>query len=295
MQFSRSSAVSHLVNLALCVISLAVLIPFMLIVSISFSDERTMLLNGYQLWPEKFSLLAYELVFKVPADLLQAYFITISRTIIGTIAGLLLTALLGYILSRRDFKYQRPLTFYVFFTMLFNGGLVPSYVLISHYLHLKNTFWVLIVPGLLSPFLVMIMKGFLSKIPFELIESAKIDGSSELRIFARIILPLSKPALATIALIIAFYHWNDWWLGLLYIDSKNLVPLQLLLHRMMSTVEYLRSNAELINNIAVDISQLPNLSARMAMVVLAAGPMMFVFPFFQRHFVRGLTVGSLKE
>jgi putative aldouronate transport system permease protein len=202
--------------------------------------------------------------------------------------------MLGYVISRRDFRYRTPATFFIFFTMLFNGGLVPSYILITQYLYLQDTLWALILPALISPFYIMIMKGFLTKMPFEIIESAKMDGARELRIFFAIVLPLSTPALATLGLFISFGFWNSWFPSLLYIDNEKLVPIQLLLVRMLQSLEFLTSNSDFVNQLGVDTSELPTLSARMAMAILAGGPMVFIFPFFQRYFVKGLTVGSLK-
>jgi putative aldouronate transport system permease protein len=176
--------------------------------------------------------------------------------------------------------------------MLFQGGLVPFYILVTQYLHLKNTIWALILPMLINPFYVLIMKGFLAKIPGEIIESVKIDGANELRIFFKIILPLSVPALATIGLITSFGYWNDFFNGLLFIDDQKLVPLQLLLYRSINTIEFIKSSPLFVQmNVNV---QVPSVSARMALVVLAAGPMMLIFPFFQRYFVSGLTVGAIK-
>ncbi|MGQ9631006.1 MAG: carbohydrate ABC transporter permease [bacterium] len=177
--------------------------------------------------------------------------------------------------------------------MLFNGGLVPWYILIVRYLHLKDTLWVLIVPYLVVPWFVLLLRTFFQQIPISLIESAKIDGASEFRIFFSIIVPLSKPALATIGLFICLRYWNDWWLSLLYIEKENLVPLQYMLYRMMANIQFLTSQLT-TTAVDIDVGKLPNESARMAMCVLAAGPMLFVFPFFQKYFVKGLTAGALK-
>ncbi|MCR8630324.1 carbohydrate ABC transporter permease [Paenibacillus radicis (ex Xue et al. 2023)] len=270
------------------------LLPLILIISVSFTNELTLSTEGYRFIPSQFSLAAYKTLFEAPGILLNAYGVTILVTVLGTACGLLLTSMLAYTISRPDYRYRRITTLFVFFTMLFNGGLVPFYILITQYLHLKDTLGALILPYLISPFLVMVMKGFLEKIPLEIIESAKMDGASEFRIFFTLILPLSTPALATVGLFISFTYWNDWWLGLLFIDAEKLVPLQLLLYRVMNSIEFLRSNTEFMSTMTIDMSQFPNLSARMAMAILGAGPMLFIFPFFQKYFVRGLTVGSLK-
>lgn len=288
------SWVSLFIHLLFILVTLSMVIPFILVISISFTDDQAILEHGYELIPPVFSTKAYEYIFKAPMILIRAYGVTIFTTVVGTLLSLLITAMLGYVVSRRDFRYRNPATFYIFFTMLFNGGMVPSYILITQYLKMGNTIWVLIIPSLVSPFYIMIMKGFLSKMPFEIIESAKVDGAGELRIFFRIVLPLSTPALATLGLFISFGFWNSWFNALLYIDNEKLVPIQLLLVRMMQNIEYLTSNSEFISQFGVDVSNIPTLSARMAMAVLAGMPMVFVFPFFQRYFVQGLTVGSLK-
>jgi len=282
------------INLFFILVSAAMVIPFLLVVAISVTDEQTLIQNGYSFFPEHFSLDAYKYIFQSPAILLKAYGITFLITVVGTVGSLLITAMTAYTISRRDYRYNRITTFYVFFTMLFSGGLIPFYILITQYLHLKDTIWALILPGLLSPFNIMIMKGFLSKIPHEIIESAKIDGARELRIFFTIVLPLSTPALATLGLFISFAYWNEWFNSLLFIDNQNLVPLQLLLIRILNSIEFLTSNPEFTDGQQISLTQFPSNAARMAMAVLAGGPMLFIFPFFQRYFVKGLTVGSLK-
>jgi len=275
-------------------VSVAMVLPFLLVVAISVTDEQTLIRNGYSFIPERFSLEAYKYIFQSPVILLKAYGITMLITVVGTLCSLLITSMTAYAIARRDYRYNRITTFYVFFTMLFSGGLVPFYILITQYLHLKDTIWALILPGLLSPFNIMIMKGFLSKLPHEIIESAKMDGARELRIFFTMVLPLSTPALATLGLFISFAYWNEWFNALLFIDNQNLVPLQLLLIRILNTIEFLTSNSEFTQGQQISLTQFPSNAARMAMAVLAGGPMLFIFPFFQRYFVRGLTVGSLK-
>ncbi|MFD2332605.1 carbohydrate ABC transporter permease [Cohnella sp. GCM10020058] len=291
---NRTSAANIVIHLVFVAIFLAMLLPFLLVIAISVTQEQSLIRDGYKLIPAAFSLDAYAYIFRSPLLLVRAYGVTIETTILGTIGSLFLTSLTAYVVSRKDYRYVRGTTFYVFFTMLFNGGLVPSYILMTQYLHLKDTIWALILPGMLTPFYILIMKGFIGEIPRELIESAKVDGAREWRIFFGIVLPLSKPALATLGLFIAFNYWNSWFPALLYINNERLVPIQLLLTRMMNTINFLSTNSQFMSGISIDTSKFPNLSARMAMTVLAAGPMMFVFPFFQKYFVRGLTVGSLK-
>ncbi|MBW4838329.1 carbohydrate ABC transporter permease [Paenibacillus timonensis] len=281
-------------HLLFTVLSLIVILPFLLVVAVSLTDEKAITQNGYQFFPKSISLDAYRYMLDAPDILLRAYGVTITVTVIGALAGLLLTAMTAYVISRPDYRYNRITTFYVFFTMLFSGGLVPSYILMTQYLHLKDSLLALILPVLLSPFNIMVMKGFMSKIPIEIIESAKIDGAREFRIFFRIILPLSTPALATLGLLISFTYWNEWFNGMLYIDDPNKVPLQLLLVRTLKSIDFLTSNSEFTQQLGIDLASFPNNSARMAIAVLAGGPMLVIFPFFQRFFVKGLTVGSLK-
>ncbi|MBX4148910.1 carbohydrate ABC transporter permease [Paenibacillus lautus] len=283
-----------LIHLLFILLSLAIVLPFLLVVAVSLTDEASLTDKGYQFVPESFSLEAYRYLLDAPDILLRAYGVTITVTVIGALAGLLLTAMTAYVISRPDYRYNRVTTFYVFFTMLFSGGLVPSYILITQYLHLKDSLLALILPVLLSPFNIMVMKGFMSKIPLEIVESAKIDGARELRIFFRIILPLSMPALATLGLLISFTYWNEWFNAMLYIDDPDKVPLQLLLVRTLGSIEFITSNSEFSQQLGIDLSSFPNNSARMAIAVLAGGPMLIIFPFFQRFFVKGLTVGSLK-
>ena len=282
-----------IISIILTSFALTCIIPIIAVLSISLSDEMDILRHGYRLIPKKISLTAYEYIFRVPKQILRGYFISLSVTGAGTALSLLIIALIAYPLSRRDFKYRNPLAFYIFFTMLFNGGLVPWYILIVRYLHLKDTWWVLVLPYLVLPWFVLLLKTFFQQIPIGIIESAKLDGASELRTFFTIIVPLSKPALAAIGLFILLRYWNDWWLPLLYIESENLVPLQYMLHRMMANIQFLTQQLR-TTQMTIDISKLPNESARMAMCILAAGPMLFIFPFFQKYFVKGLTVGAIK-
>ncbi|WP_168121596.1 carbohydrate ABC transporter permease [Paenibacillus sp. HB172176] len=282
------------IHFVFVVISILMVLPFALVIVISLTSEGSIMKNGYQFIPETFSLDAYRYILQSPDMILRAYGITTLITVTGTLLGLLITAMTAYVISRRDYRYNRITTFYVFFTMLFSGGLVPIYILMTQYLHLKDTLLALILPVLLSPFNIMVMKGFMSKIPLEIIESAKIDGAREFRIFFTIIIPLSTPALATMGLLISFAYWNEWFNAMLYIDNQNLVPLQLLLVRILNSMEFLTSNSEFASQMGINLSEFPSNSARMAIAVLAGGPMLVIFPFFQRFFVKGLTVGSLK-
>lgn len=273
--------------------SLTCLIPMIVTVSVSLSDEMDLIKNGYSFIPRIFSTEAYAFIFKAPKALLSAYSVTIQITVIGTLLGTLLMAMIAYPLSRSDFKWRRIITFFIFFTMLFNGGLVPTYILITRYLHLRNTLFVMILPIIITAWNIFLLVTFMKSIPVSMVESAKIDGAPEIVIFSRIILPLSKAALATISLLLALRLWNEWYTALLYITDQSLVPLQFWMQRVMRNMQFLLSNQDLMGG-NVDMSELPTESVRMAMAVLAAGPMILVFPFFQKYFATGLKVGAVK-
>lgn len=282
-----------LIHLVMIMFSIFCIIPFVAVLSISFSDEAAIGEHGYSLLPQGFSTQAYEYILKTPETILRAYGVTILVCIIGTLLSLLVMSLCAYPLSRKDFKYRNSVSFYIFFTMLFNGGLVPTYIWVSKYLNLGDTFWVLFLPIIVSPWYLLLLRTFFQTIPHEIIESAVIDGASEMTIYSKLIMPLSKPALATVGLFTVLGFWNDWFRGLLYIENPDLVTLQYMLYRMMANIQELQ-NAMMAGMVDVNIADLPNESARMAMCVLAAGPMIFIFPFFQKYFVKGLTVGSVK-
>ncbi|MNI28449.1 L-arabinose transport system permease protein AraQ [compost metagenome] len=268
--------------------------PFLIIVGTSFQNETEILKSGYSILPKQFDLSAYRVILHNPAVLLNAYMVTIYTTLIGTVAGLWITTSFAFTISRKDYAYRKQLSFYVFFTMLFQGGLVPSYILMVSWLDLKNNILALILPFLITGWHVLLMRGFLQSLPDALFESAKIDGASEFTIFTRIVLPLSKPALATLGLFLVLQYWNDWWMTLLYIDHENKMKLQYLLIRVLRNMEFLNSAEAIQYGLVKPGQQVPSLGARMAMCILAAGPMLVIFPFFQRYFVQGLTVGSVK-
>ena len=277
-----------LAGLACCII-----IPFLLILSVSFSNEEDIILNGYKLIPENFDLSGYKYVLQNPAEILQAYKITIIFSVTGTIATVFFTALIAYPISRKDMAGRSIINTMLLITMLFSGGLVPTYILNTRYLHLNNTIWIYIIPTLLSAWNIFMMRTFFSQLPDGIVEAAMIDGASQLRIFFTIILPLSKPVLATIAVMKFVGEWNSWYASLLYIDDYSLVSLQYFLQRMMKNIALIKE----MQKEGIDMSAtmtIPAETARMAMAILVAGPVLFVFPFFQKYFVKGLTVGGVK-
>lgn len=282
----------HLCFVFLC---LFCIIPILSVISISVSNETNIANNGYKLIPEAFSFEAYRYIFGNPGSILNAYKISILITVMGGILGLLIMAMFAYSVSRQDFKHRNKFSFFIFFTMIFNGGLVPTYIVVARILHLSDTIWALIVPYLVSAWFIIIMRTYFQSIPMALIESAKIDGAREFRTFFTIVLPLSKPALATIGLFIVLNYWNDWFLALMYLSpsAENLIPLQFMLYRIMNNIQFLTQQMS-SSAVSIDLSKLPSESARMAMCIIAAGPMLFVFPFFQKYLVKGLTVGAVK-
>lgn len=284
------SLVLHLILIALC---LSCLLPLIMVFSISLSSETALTQYGYTLFPKVIDLSAYNQIFKNPHQLIQGYKITIIYSITATILAVFVQSLMAYSLSRNNYKYRKFFTFYLLFTMLFNGGLVPTYILNSQYLHLNNTIWIYIFTGMVSAWNVIVIRTFIKSLPDSLIEAAKIDGASEIKVFFSIVFPLLKPALATIGFLTLLGKWNDWYTSLIYIRDPELYSLQYLLQKILREIEFInkmmQESSSQIKNFTV-----PTESVRFAMAVLAAGPMIFIFPFFQKYFTKGLTVGSVK-
>lgn len=292
LKSNRSRAFNAMKIIVLTMLSVLTILPLVYLISVSFSTDRAIVEHGYTLIPKEFTLEGYKYILRVPKPIITGYTVTIIVTLLGTGLGLALSSSLAYVMARRDYRYSKITSFIVFFTMLFNGGLVPSYMLMTKFLHVQNTIWGLVIPYSISPWFTMIMKGFMQTLPFETVESAKIDGAKEFRTFISIILPICKPAIATVGLFYAFAYWNDWWLAMLYISKESLIPLQFLLYRTLSNLSYILNNISSL--LSVNMSNIPSESVRMGMAVLAAGPMLIIFPFFQKYFVKGLTVGSVK-
>ena len=282
-------------HILLALLALICVGAFLLVLGSSFQTEKEIQQYGYSILPRNFSIEAYMAVFNNPKTIVNAYIVTIVTTVIGTCIGVIISAGAGYVISRPNYRYRKILSFYIFFTMLFNGGLVPSYILITQWLHLKNTIWAQILPLTINAWYILLMKGFFRGLPDSITEAARIDGASELRVFTTIVLPISKPVLATIALFYALGYWNDWYQSLLYIDDPSLYKLQYLLMQILRKVQFMNSEmGQMTANVSSGVAQMPTLNLRMAMCVLAVGPMLVVFPFFQKYFVRGITVGAIK-
>ena len=277
----------------LAILCALVLYPLWMLISVSLSSEADIAKYGYLLIPKKIDLAAYKYVFSNPTAIIDAYKVTFVFSVASMALSVLLQSMIAYPLSKKTFKAKRGLSFYLYFTMLFGGGMVPMYILLTRYLHLDDTIWIYILPGLVSPWNVFMMRTFFSQIPYEISESVLVDGGNEYIIYARFILPLSKPVLATIALLTFLAKWNSWSESMLYINNPKLYSLQFLLQEIMQKVELLQ-NQNVGMNVQLNVSDIPSETARMAMAMVVAGPALIVFPFFQKYFVKGLTVGSVK-
>ncbi|MFP5106248.1 carbohydrate ABC transporter permease [Neobacillus sp. C211] len=284
--------VSHIF---LIVLAAGSIIPFIILLSSSLTGEKVILKDGYSFFPREFSFAAYEYLLNNSSSILRAYGITIFVTVFGTVVSLALTAFLAYALSRRDLPYRNVFAFFVFFTLLFNGGLVPTYLVYTQIFDLKNTIWALIVPGLLmNGFNVLLMRTFfITSIPEPVIESARMDGAGEFRTFFSIVLPLSLPILATIGLLQTIHYWNDWFNGLIYITDPQLFSIQNILNRMLADIQFL-ATSDLGSNASQAASEIPSTGVRMAIAVVGVLPILIAYPFFQKYLVKGIALGSVK-
>lgn len=270
------------------IVSLLCLLPFVLVISGSFSSQSSIVKYGFSLFPREFSLDAYKLVFTVPERILLAY---ILYTVIGTTVGLLLTAMTGYVLNRKDFAWRNIFAFFFYFTTLFSGGLVPSYLLMTA-LHMKNNPLAVVLPGLFSVFNILIMRNFMNSIPDAISESAKVDGANDFVIFAKLILPLLKPALATVGLFLALSYWYSWYGCMLYINDYRLYTLQYYLYNTLNKADEIRRLIAL--GVDTGTESPPSETMKFALTCVATGPIVLLYPFVQKYFVKGITIGAVK-
>lgn len=270
-------------------------VPFLLIVIASITDETSLVRNGYSFFPEHLSLDAYRYIRSSAYVFVRAYGVSFLVTLLGTALGLLITSMLAYPMSRSDFKYHNVLAFVVFFTMLFSGGIVPSYIMWTQYFHIKNTLLALILPNLLANgFNVLLVRNyFKNNVPLEIIEAAQIDGASELRTFFRIMLPLSMPVMATVGMFMGLAYWNDWINALYFVSKPQLYGIQNLLMQLMTNIQFLNSG-QAGSTLGTAAVQLPSTAVRMAMAVLGIVPVLFVLPFMQKYLTRGVIIGAVK-
>ena len=284
----------RIIDVIFILLCIFVLFTFLLVLGSSFTSQDSINKFGYNIIPKQFSLEAYKSVFADKARVISAYKITFIVTLLSTILGLFFTSMLGYVTSRKDYPYRNIVAFYCFFAMLFNGGLVPTYILIANWLHLKNTIWAMVFPAGVNIWNMLLMKGFFSSLPTSLIEAAKIDGLGEFKIFLQIIIPLSKPAFATVGLFFILGSWNQWFSSMLYTDKQELVTLQYMLMKVMKNAEFMGSDLAMQTGALQAGQTVPADNLKMAMCIVAAGPILVVFPFFQKYFTRGITVGAVK-
>ncbi len=286
----ESKTMKRVAYIVMIILSIICVVPFLLMIAASVTSESALLESGYSFWPKEFSMAAYQYLFADGVTIFRAYGITIIVTVIGTVVSLVLMTLLAYAISKRNLPGRNIIAFVVFFAMLFNGGLVPTYIMWNNIFHIKNTLFALIVPNYLvfGFFVIMMRTYFMSNIPEEVLESARIDGAGELKILIKIVTPMAVPIIATVGMMQAITYWNEWQNGLYYVNDSKLYTIQLILNKMIN-------NADAIKTIATNVSiDLPSVSIKMAVAVLGAVPIMCVFPFFQKYYVKGITIGAVK-
>lgn len=291
---SKKIELFDIVNYAvLILLSVICLYPFMMVVAGSLSSQSSILNNGYRLIPDEWTLGSYEALLMSGKSIPRAYAVTIFVTTVGTALSLMINTMMGFVLSRRGLVGRKALNLYVLITMLFTGGMVPWYIVCVNYLDLKNTIWAMIFPMLANAWYIFLIRNFMFSVPEEMYESAVIDGGNDYQIFFQIYLPLAKPVLATVGLFVALRYWNDWWLALMLVDKAELQPLQLMLHTIISNIQFLRTM-----NASPEMQRIwasvPTEGLRMAMVVVSIGPIVLLYPFVQRYFVKGIMVGAVK-
>lgn len=274
------------------IFAICAVFPFLLVLSGSFSSNQSIAQNGYSLFPREFSLQAYIIAFKQPQKIFNAYKISILVTLCGTILSVAMCAMTGYVLSRKDYKYRNKISFFFFFTTIFSGGLVPWYILCVKYLNFKTyPLIALVVPGLFSYFYTIIMRSFMSSIPASISESAKIDGANDFSIFVKLILPLSKPVLATVGLFSALNYWNDWFNAMLFVNREEFYPLQYFLYGMLNNVKAL---SQISSSVNIPMSDMPTETFKLAMTIVTISPIVLLYPFLQKYFIKGMTLGAVK-
>lgn len=283
-----------IINFVMILVTLCMILPLVLLFMSSISSEAALLRDGYSFWPKEFSLEAYEYIFSNGNTIFRAYGMTVLVTVIGTAANLLLSSMMGYALSIRKLPFRNLISFYVFFTMLFNGGLVPTYLMWTSTFHIKDTIWALIVPNLMMSAMnvILIRTYFMTSIPEALYEAAQIDGANYMNIFWKIVLPMGKPILVTVGLFSGLGYWNDWTNGLYYITDAKLYTVQNLLNKMIQDVQALQANAAASSDSAM--IQVPTISVRMAIAFVALFPVLIVYPFLQKYFAEGVALGAVK-
>lgn len=282
-----------LVVLFVCAFALICLYPFLLVISGSFTTNAAAIANGFTLIPGEFTTASYQTLFKDPSGIINGYKVTLIVTVSGTVVSLLVNSMMAYVLSRANLPGRNAINIYVLITMLFSGGMVPWYIVCTRYLHLQNNILALILPMLVNAWNIFLIRNFFSSISPAMHESALLDGAGEFTIFSRIYIPLAKPVLATVLLFTALGYWNDWWHGLMLIERQELQPLQMLLRSVVSNIQFLQT-ADPSPEIQALMATIPSDGLKMALVIITTGPIILLYPFIQRFFVKGIMVGSVK-
>lgn len=290
----RSKALSNLpIAIILLIFAMLCVLPFWLVLFGSLTSEAEIMSSGFGLFPKKIDFTAYKILMTNMSRILNGYKISLIVTVVGTTLTVVVVSLAAWPISQNRVKYHNALNFFVLFTMLFSGGMVPWFIVCRNMLHLTDTIWALILPYVANAWYIFLVRNYYRGIPDELVEAAKIDGAGEYRIFGQIIFPLSKPVLATIALFACLAYWNDWWLGIMLVDKVEMQPLQLLLRTITSNIQFL-STAGNVNAVAVASSSIPSEAIKMATCIITIGPIILVYPFVQKYFVKGIMVGAVK-
>lgn len=291
--FKGQKTYQYVINVLLILVTLCMVLPLLLLFMSSITDENTLIVNGYSLFPAKFSLGAYKYIWINASTVFRAYGITVFVTLIGTAGNILLASMMAYPLSLKKMPGKRFINFFVFFTMLFSGGLVPSYIMWTSIFHIKNTIWAYILPNfLLSAFNIILIRTFFqTSIPGDIYEAAEIDGAGHFRIFGKIVMPLGKPILVTIGLFSGLAYWNDWTNGLYYISNSKMLSIQSLLNKMIQDIQALAANSSAGANAAMRV---PQVSIRMAIAFVAILPILALYPFLQKYFAKGIALGAVK-
>ncbi len=279
------------------IIAILTVLPVVLCVIISFTSSESLTYNGFSFFPTSFSAKAYKSLFATGSQIVDSYLVTILVTAVHTLISIFIMMMYAFVLAHQRFPLKRFYTFVVFFTMLFSGGLVPSYIINVNYLHLYDTIFILILSGMVSAYNIIILRTFITTtIPMDLFDAAKIDGADDFRVFLKIVLPLSKAGLATIGLFSLVGKWNEWFVGMLYIDNPKLIPLQTMLTRIQQKIDFVKNNSSVASTPDGQalLKNMPSEQTRMAIVVVTTVPILFAYPFFQRYFIQGMTIGSVK-
>lgn len=294
MKFKDRSAIPfHIIKgVLLTLLSLLCVLPFIVIISGSFTENLTILRDGFSLLPRNFTVEAYKTIFRSPQDIIQAYKMNFYYTFMGTVFGLLVITLTAYVISRKEFKYRNQIAFLIYFTTIFGGGMIPWYLMYANVLNLRGTTLAIWFPALMTPFLVILMRTFITgSVPDAVVESAKIDGAGHWTIFWKIVLPVLGPGLATVGLFQALGYWNDWYRSSMFSTGSETWSLQFYLYDMVNSTQAMRQMAQ---NVNLDTANLPTQSVKLAMAVVATGPVLLFYPFVQRYFVSGITIGAVK-